>query len=348
MQGNLSSPSHRHHFTHDPDVTSCKCSSFFEIHEALRGAPRILVLSHARPDGDALGSTIAAALWLQSEGHQVTAWNEDGVPEKFSYLPEVTLISKPSDERQEFDAVFILDTATKERIGPTVAAQFHAPLWIVLDHHVSNKKFGSLNLVDATAPATGQILAEGLLNEGITITPAMATNLYVAISTDTGSFQYAQTSARTFEIAATLVRCGVDIGKISQAIYARQPRRRFELLRHALMHAQISPNGSIVSFALTMADAAAFGIQPEDTEGIMDPLRAIEGVCVALFFEELSENKVRLSVRSKIDSFDASLFCAAYGGGGHRMAAGARMDGSLNHVEKEVLKKITAILSHNL
>ncbi|MFZ4115951.1 MAG: DHH family phosphoesterase [Chthoniobacterales bacterium] len=320
-------------------------SSFAEIREALRCASSILVVSHCRPDGDALGSTIAATLWLKNEGHQVTAWNEDGLPEKFSYLPAANLVTKPAEEPQHFDAVLVLDTAAKSRLGEVLSSKVHAPLWVTIDHHVSNEQFGHLNWINPMAPATGEMLAEGFLSEGITITPDMATNLYVALSTDTGSFQYANTSARTLEIAALLVRAGVNIGAISQLMYATQPRRRFELLRHALAHTQISPDGRIVSFALTMADAAAFKIQPEDTEGIIDPLRSIEGVVAAVFFEELPSGKVRLSLRSKSHAFDASAFCQHYGGGGHHMAAGARISGSLQAVEKEVLDRITKLLS---
>lgn len=319
-------------------------SSFSEICQLLRSAHRILVVSHARPDGDALGSVLAVALWLEREGHKVTVWNEDGLPQKFSYLPGNSLLSKPSGKVQHFDAVFILDTATKERLGKTVLASFEAPLWIVLDHHVSNDRFGHFNFIEVTSPATGQILAEGMLQEGITITPAMATNLYVAISTDTGSFQYAQTSAKTFEIAASLIRAGVNVGAISQAMYASQPWRRFELLRHALAHVQLSPDGRVVSFALSLADAKAFAIQPEDTEGIIDVARSIEGVMVAVFFEELPEGKVRLSLRSKTESFDTALFCSFYGGGGHSQAAGARVTGTLIEVKKKVLARIDVIL----
>ncbi len=319
--------------------------TFSDICKVLRKAPRILVVSHARPDGDALGSTLAAALWLKNEGHQVTAWNEDGVPERFSFLADSHLISKPAAEREEFDAVFILDTAAKSRLGIVLESRFHAPLWVTLDHHVSNEGFGNLNLIDPTAPATGQILAEGFLSEGITITPAMATNLYVAISTDTGSFQYSQTSAQTLRIAASLVDAGVNVGEISQEMYASQPRRRFELLRHALGHAKFSTEGHIASFTLTLADGTSLAVQPDDTEGIIDHLRAVEGVEVAIFFEELPEEKVRISVRSKNETFDASAFCQHYGGGGHRLAAGARIHGALEAVKKEVLARMSSQLS---
>lgn len=315
-------------------------TTFSEIHQTLRAARHILVVSHARPDGDALGSTLAAALWLQQEGHEVTAWNEDGVPQKFSYLPESTLITKPSEETQKFDAILVLDTATKKRLGEKILANARAPLWLAIDHHVSNENFADHNFIVSTSPATGQILAEGFLQEKIMITPAMACNLYAAISTDTGSFQYSSTTERTFDIAAALVKAGVPVGTFSQKMYGEQPRRRFELLRYALAHSKFSCSDRVASFVLTKKEAASLKILPEDTEGIIDHLRSVEGVEVAIFFEELSANQVRISVRSKSSSFDASAFCQQYGGGGHRMAAGATLEGSVEQVEKKVLVKL--------
>ncbi len=315
-------------------------SSFSEIYQALRSAHHILVVSHARPDGDALGSTLAAALWLKQEGHRVTAWNEDGVPQKFSYLPESNLITKPSEEIEEFNAILILDAATKERLGKKVLASARAPLWLAIDHHVSNELFAHQNLVVPTSPATGEILAEGFLQEKITISSAMACNLYAAISTDTGSFQYSSTTAQTFEIAAALVKAGVNVGELSQKMYGEQPRRRFELLRYALSHSKFSSDDRVASFALTKKQAEVLGILPEDTEGIVDHLRSVAGVKVAIFLEELVHHQVRISVRAKDSTFDASSFCSKYGGGGHRMAAGATLQGSIEEIEKKVLAKL--------
>ena len=315
-------------------------TTFSEIHQELRAAHRILVVSHARPDGDALGSTLAVALWLRQEGHSVTAWNEDGVPQKFSYLPESALITKPSEDIQEFDAILVLDTATRERLGKKVLASARSPLWLAIDHHVTNENFAHHNFIVPSSPATGEILAEGFFEEKIAMTSAMACNLYAAISTDTGSFQYSSTTARTFEIAAALVKAGVSVGTFSQAMYGSQPRRRLELLRHALIKAKFSCDDRIASFVLTRKDVAELKTLPEDTEGIIDQLRSVEGVEVAIFFEELINNQVRLSLRAKTLSFDASAFCQQYGGGGHRMAAGATLQGSIEDVEEKILTEL--------
>ncbi len=140
--------------------------------------------------------------------------------------------------------------------------------------------------------------------------------------------------------AAALVKAGVSVGEFSQAMYGSQPRRRLDLLRHALVHAKFSCDDRVASFALTRKDVAALGTLPEDTEGIIDQLRSVEGVEIAIFFEELKDNQVRISVRAKTLSFNASAFCQQYGGGGHRMAAGATLQGSIEEMEKKVLSEL--------
>jgi phosphoesterase RecJ-like protein len=314
--------------------------AFPEIRETLRNRKCVLVASHLRPDADAYGSTIAAALWLQSEGHEVTAWNADGMLSKFSFLPSSEIVAAPPSFSVAFDAVLALDTSVKNRLGSVVEAVAGSPVWICIDHHRSNEGYGDLNLVDPTRPATGQILAESFLSEGITITPEMATNLFAAISTDTGSFQYEGTSARTYEIGAELIRRGVNVAELSRSLYESQPRRRLELLKHALVHSRFDCEGRVASFALTLADVKKLGVIPEDNEGIIDHLRSVEGVRAAAFFEELPEGKVRLSLRSKDSSFDACSLCERFGGGGHAMASGARIKGSLREVESLVLNAI--------
>jgi phosphoesterase RecJ-like protein len=315
-------------------------ATFPEIREALRGKRRILVASHLRPDADAYGSTIAAALWLLSEGHEVTAWNQDGMLEKFSFLPSSELVTAPPATPVPFDAVLALDTSVKNRLGTVVEAVADSPLWICIDHHRSNEGYADLNLIDATRPATGQILAEAFMASGITITPEMATNLFAAISTDTGSFQYEGTGAETFEVAAALIRQGVNVATLSRSLYESQSKRRLDLLKHALVNARFSCQDRVASFSLSLADVQALGVIPEDNEGIIDHLRSVNTVKAAAFFEELPDGMIRLSLRSKDSSFDACALCGKFGGGGHLMASGARIKGSLAEVEARVLAAI--------
>ncbi len=315
-------------------------ATFKEIAAALEPARTVLVASHLRPDGDALGSTIAFALWLKSLGKEVTAWNEDGMLDKFRYLPAADLVSAPEGTGRKFDAFVALDTSVKNRLGTVLAAIEEPATFINIDHHISNGCFGAINYIDSASPATGQIVFEFLKAVGGDITPEIAANLFAAISTDTGSFQYPNTTAATFRVAAELIEAGVKVGALSQAMYDSQPRRRLELLRHALNEAKFSADGRVASFSLTVADVARLGVLPEDNEGIIDHLRSVDSVVAAAFFEELGGGKVRVSSRSKDARVDVCKVCAIFGGGGHALAAGARMTGTIAEAEEQFLKAL--------
>lgn len=323
-------------------------ATFAEIGRLLRAHNKFAVLSHVRPDGDALGSTLALALSLKELGKDVRAWNEEGMLEKYSFLAQAEVLTRPPPNAPEdFDVAVALDTAVQNRLGTALAAVGHAKVWINIDHHPSNPRYGDLVYIDPTAPATGQILFEFLKDQNFPITPAIAENLYAAISTDTGSFQYPNTTTRTFEIAAELVKCGVNVGRISQLLYENFPRRRIELLRELLGTMRFDCNAKLAWFSLSQATAMALGVLPEDNEGLIDHLRAIRGVIVAVFFEELTDGKVRVSMRSKNDAVDVCAICKEFGGGGHVLAAGARVPGTLPEVEKKIVEKACAAIERN-
>ena len=322
-------------------------STFAEIGNTLRQHHRFAVLSHVRPDGDALGSQLALALSLQLLGKDVTVWNEDGLLEKYDFLPGGARLTQPPSAPQDFDVAIALDTATQNRLGTAGESVRHAKTWINIDHHPSNPGYGDLVHIDPTSPATGQILFELIQDQQLPMDPAIAENLFVAISTDTGSFQYPNTTARTFEIGAELVRGGVNVGRISQLLYENYPRRRAELLRELLGTMRFEANGRIASFSLSLKVAAALGVRPEDNEGLIDHLRAIRGVIVAVFFEELAEGKVRVSMRSKNEEIDVSAICQKFDGGGHKLAAGARVRGTLVEVEQKILEAICNVIDCN-
>jgi len=316
-------------------------ATFAQIKHTLDAATRILVSSHVRPDADAYGSAIAMALHLKSQGKDVTLWNEEGMTEKFRYLPDCDLVSAPPEhEKRDFDVFLALDTSTKERLGRVLKATGNVTTWINMDHHRSNHLYGDLNYIDAGAPATGQILYDYFAETGAEITPSIAENLYAAISTDTGSFQYDKTSARTFRLVADLVEKGVNVPEISRKMYDSYPRRRLELLKALLNSARFDCDDRVASFSLSLETAKKLAVLPEDNEGLIDHLRAVEGVQVAVFFEELPESKVRVSMRSKEARFDVCKICGLFGGGGHAQAAGARLAGALEQAEEKVLEAV--------
>jgi len=322
-------------------------AKFEEIGQALRENQRFAVLSHVRPDGDALGSQLALGLSLKKLDKELHIWNEDGMLEKYSFLPQAELLIKPPGEPEDVDVIVALDTAIQNRLGTTLQAVRSSKLCINIDHHPSNPGYGDLVHIDPKAPATGQILFELIKSQKLPIDSAIAENLYVAISTDTGSFQYPNTTARTFEIAAELVRAGVDIGRVSQLIYENYPRRRVELLRDLLGTMRFEANDRVASLSLSLGMAGKLGILPEDNEGLIDHLRAIRGVVVAVFFEELPDGKVRVSMRSKSEKVNVCAICEKFGGGGHVLAAGARVRGSLAEVQKRILEEVRDVVSRS-
>ena len=312
-----------------------------QIADALRSHQRFVVMSHLRPDGDAIGCEVALALCLKEMGKEVAVWNHDGALEKLRFLPGSELIAKPPAEPLDFDVALALDTSTQQRLGDCPAAVRSAKVWINIDHHISNTGYGDLVYIDPLAPAAGQIVFELIRAAGLPLTAAIADNLWAAIATDTGSFQYSNTTARTFEICAQLIAAGVNVGKISEHLFQTHPRRRLELLRALLNTMQFTCDGRAASFALTRATVAEVGAGPEDTEGLIDTLRGTEGVMVAAFFEELEGDRVRVSMRSKDPRYDVCKICAQFGGGGHTLAAGARIAGDLATVEAQILKAIS-------
>jgi phosphoesterase RecJ-like protein len=323
-------------------------TTFEQIGKVLREHQHFAILGHVRPDGDALGSQLALALSLEQLGKNVRVWNEDGMLEKYSFLPRAELLTKPPATAEDFDVAIALDTAIQNRLGSTVAAVRSAKIWINIDHHQSNPGYGDLVIVDPSAPATGEIIFNLIESEGLPLNHDIAENLYAAISTDTGSFQYPKTSARTLEIAAELVRSGgLDIGEISNQLYENYPRRRLELLRELLRTTRFTAGDRAASFSLSLKTAADLGVLPEDNEGLIDHLRAIRGVIVAVFFEELAEGKVRVSMRSKDEAVDVCAICQKFGGGGHTLAAGARIRGSLAEVEEKVLEEVREVLKRS-
>jgi phosphoesterase RecJ-like protein len=313
---------------------------FEQIGRILREHQRFAVLGHVRPDGDALGSQLALGLSLKQLGKKIRIWNEEGMLEKYNFLAGASLLTKPPAAPEDVDVAIALDTAIQNRLGTTLPAIRSAKVWINIDHHPSNPGYGDVVYIDPKSPATGQILFELIKSQNLPIDAEIAENLYVAISTDTGSFQYPNTTARTFEIAAELVRTGVDVGRISQLTYENYPRRRVELLRDLLGTMRFDANDRVASFTLCLATAKKLAILPEDNEGLIDHLRAIRSVIVAVFFEELPDGKVRVSMRSKSEKVNVYAICEKFGGGGHVLAAGARVRGTLAEVERKILEEV--------
>jgi phosphoesterase RecJ-like protein len=316
-----------------------------KIAELFRSEQKFLILSHFRPDGDAIGSQLALALVLKALGKDVEAWNDDGVPAKFKFLPHVDMIRKPPAQAQAFDVVIAIDTASWQRAGKGRERISARKYLVNIDHHVSNEKYGDINWIVPEAPASGQIAYDLIKRGGFTLTPEIASCLFAAISTDTGSFMFGNTTADCLRVAADLVEAGVDVGELCRHVYESYPYARLQLLQLTLADLKLTHHHKVARIWLTKSMFEKTGATREDTEGIIDYARAIEGVQVAVLFEELDEpGKTRISLRSKHPKVDVNSIARHFGGGGHREAAGAKVDGDQRTCEKQVLDTIHAAL----
>ncbi len=316
-------------------------ASFEQIGEVLRSHHSFILLSHVRPDGDAIGSQLALGFSLMAMGKSVRLVNEDGLPENLAFLPGSDRIESPPAEPLDVEVAIALDTATKPRLGDAALhAASKARIWLNIDHHVSNPKYGDLNLIDSTSPATGQILYDLITKLDLPMPAETRDSIYVAVSTDTGSFQYPSTTAKTYEMAADLTRRGLNVGEINSKTYDDHPYRRLELMRALLNTLERSPDGVLAHWELLDQTRIDLALRPEDSEGLIDVIRAIRGVQLAVFFEELPDGKIRVSMRSKDRQLDVCMIALEFGGGGHALAAGIRMPGPLSEAKVRVLGAI--------
>jgi phosphoesterase RecJ-like protein len=317
-------------------------ATFADFGEVIRNHQSFARLSHVRPDGDAIGSVLALGFSLMAAGKTVRMINEDGLPENLAFLEGSSRIEMPPAEPIEVEVVIALDTATKPRLGDAALRSVSkAGLWLNIDHHISNPAYGDLNLIDATSPATGQIVYEMIVALGLPLPAESRDAIYVAVSTDTGSFQYPSTTAKTYEMAADLIRRGLDVGTINSSTYDNHPYRRVELMRALLNTLERSAGGLVAHWEMTDATRRELELLPEDSEGLIDIIRAIRGVKVAVFFEELPDSKIRVSMRSKDHSVNVCEIAMQFGGGGHALAAGIRMAGPMVESKGKVLAAIS-------
>jgi phosphoesterase RecJ-like protein len=311
------------------------------IARSLRDVRSVGIACHVRPDGDALGSIVALGHSLKCAGREVHVLSEDGVPDNLAFLPGTDMVRIPQGEPLQIDAAIALDTATKDRLGERTNRAFSAaPLLINIDHHATNPRYGHINHIDTKSPATGQIIFEFLTEQNFPMDDVVRQNLFAAISTDTGSFQFSSTTPRTHRIIAEMMESGLDTSTLSQKLYHEHPLRRMHLLKALLNEMKLVADNRIAAWSLTQATQQAAQMLAGDTEGLIDTLRAIEGTMAVVIFEELQDGRVRVSARSKDARLDVSKICAEFGGGGHKMAAGARLPAPLAEAESRFLASL--------
>ena len=314
------------------------------ILDGIRESQTICVVGHVRPDGDCIGSQLGLAYALQNQGKKVVCWNQDAMPKKLAFLDPEELLQQPQPG-QEFDCVIATDCASFERLGSITACIQDRKLFINIDHHRSNTRYADINWVDGRQPSTGELVFRLLRCANWAITPAIADCLFTAISTDTGSFQYPSTRPNTYYVAGKLVDRGADLAKVCNEVYQSYPLSRVQLLRHVFNRFRLTHSNQIAYFWLKKEDYTRTGAEPDDSEGLIDHIRAIEPVVVACVFEELEPELTRISLRSKSDKVDVSEIARQFDGGGHSAAAGARIPGKPATVQRAVLSALKKALN---
>lgn len=310
----------------------------------------VAVISHFRPDGDAIGSTLALGLALKGLGKRVSMWNEDGVPARYAFLAGAEEIAVlPEALPGDVDLVICVDTGARKRLGDraeVLLADF--PALVNVDHHESNSHYGHLNVVEANTAACGYVLYKMLKSWGdVELTPAIATALYVAISTDTGSFQYSSTTADVLHVTAELVEAGVDVADVNRRVYQELPLTSLLVQREVLNNMVVEEHGTMSHYSMPAGTKQRLGVGLEDTKDLVDVVRVVEGVKVAAIFEDLEDGRIRISLRSKDAAVSVAKIAEQFGGGGHAMASGIRMSGTLEDVRSRVLAAIRNAINEN-
>src|SRR5436305_8456513 len=306
------------------------------VAEALRGSDRFLVVTHENPDGDALGSLLATTLALRQLGKnaQMLLSGAAPVPGEYVFMQFDGVLHELPDDIGDRVLVAV-DCAKAERMGPDTTPIERVRLVVNIDHHHDNTRFGQVNLVVADASSTGEVLRDVFRELDVELTPEIAEPLYIALVTDTGRFQYANTTPKALRLAAELVEAGADVHAVFQQVYESVDFAKLKLLARALERARVFEGGRIVVSNLLRNDFSEVGAVEPYSEGIIDYLRAVEGSELAVLIREPPRDDGpmrRISLRASVDELDVSAIARTFGGGGHRQAAGFSSDRSIDEI----------------
>jgi phosphoesterase RecJ-like protein len=309
--------------------------------ELIEGASSVGLACHIAPDGDALGSLLAVALALNARGMPIQpTWDGDPValPSQYDFLPGADLLVQTNDFRPP-DVALALDCATIDRLGRLAERMKKAKSFINLDHHVSNTKFAKVNVVDTKAASSAELVLHLLSRMGAEVTPEIATCLYVGLVTDTGRFGYEAVTPRTHAIAAFLIQRGVDVPDITQKLYESYRFTFLKVLGRAAEHATLESDPTFVLSHLSQADLKEIGVSMDDTDDVIDTLRANREADVTCLMKERPDGKWKGSFRSKGDT-DVGAIAKQLGGGGHTLAAGFELDMSFEESVETIRKAL--------
>ena len=313
-----------------------------EICEAIHARRRFLISSHARPDGDSIGSQLAMAYALEALGKEVRIVNADPAPEHYMEFPGVDRIEVArSFERSDAEALIVMESGDLNRTG---VSGLEGRFIINIDHHQGNTHYGSLNWVDESAAACGEMVFDLIEALGVPLTIEIATHVYLAILTDTGSFHYANMTPKTFEICRRAVAAGVNPGAMARRVFDQNSFGKLKLIGALLAEMDLLDGGRLAAMYLNDDIMNATGTTYNDTEGLINlPLTARE-IQAVVFFKLGADGDIHVSMRSKYD-VDIRVIAARHGGGGHKNAAGFKLKGPMSEVRDGILAELAAAIA---
>jgi phosphoesterase RecJ-like protein len=326
--------------------TETQNADLVAVAEAIRSHDRFLITTHENPDGDALGSILAMKLALDQVGKDGFLYLSGSIPLPHEYdFMSLDGLSRDAPPDTAERVVLALDCANERRTGPDSGLLDAAPLVIDIDHHHDNTRFGDVNLVVPDASSTGEILYDLFHELGIQVTPEIAEALYIALVTDTGRFQYTNTTPKALRMAAELVEAGANVHQVFQDVYENVAFAKIKLLARALEKARVYEGGRLIVADLSRDDFASACAEEPFAEGIIDYLRAVEGAeIVALIREPPTQNGPtrRVSLRTRAEGVDVSAIARKSGGGGHRQAAGFSSEASTDEIVDFIRREFLA------
>jgi phosphoesterase RecJ-like protein len=311
-----------------------------QIVEAIRTRRRFVISSHSRPDGDSIGSSVAMAYALRALGKEAHVVHSDPPPGPLKQFPGVREIQVAPEVDGPYDAAIIMECGDLQRTGVAGLDRFFV---INIDHHPGNTGYGQLNWFDPTAAACGEMVFDLGKALGSPFTPEIATHIYLAILTDTGSFHYSSISPRTFEICKEALEVGVDPVLVARNVYDSNNMGRLKLFGAVLSAMQIDPSGRVAIVYLDHEMARAAGGTYEDTEGLINLPLTVKEILAIVFFKQIEGDEYRVSMRSKGD-IDIGAIAKEFGGGGHKNAAGCSVTGAIDALQKMFIEKIEAAI----
>jgi len=307
-----------------------------QVVELIENKHNFAITTHVRPDGDGIGSSLGLCWLLRSLGKTAEVIVSDGIPVSYQSLPGANEIREVSEVDKEYDAIFVIECSDIDRPGiEGLREQFT----VNIDHHATSEHFGTLNWIDATASAVGEMIYNLCKAIGGRVTKEIAECVYMALVTDTGSFHFPNTTDRTLKVASELIKVGVKPAQISEAVYNSYPWSRIELMRQVLNTVKRDASGRVAWMRQTLEMRKNAGMVDGDNNGFVNIPLAAKEVVASVYMREVEPNFYRVSIRSKGD-INVAKIAEKFGGGGHKNAAGCRAEGDWDEMEREIVAAV--------